>query len=82
MEFKIKKIWDCYPSLEIEFVYIIDGVFVHEKRCATEISKKFHMLDCIFVQTPIDCGMKLETEESDKIINSTLNKQILVSLRF
>lgn len=32
------------------------------------------MLICIFVQTPTSCGINLEMEESDKIIDATLNK--------
>ncbi|RDY14473.1 hypothetical protein CR513_00462, partial [Mucuna pruriens] len=38
--------------------------------------------DCNSAQTPVDCGIKLEKEGSDKLIDATLYKQIVGSLRF
>jgi len=40
------------------------------------------MLGCNSSQTPVDCGIKLEKEGSDKAIYATLYKEIGGSLRF
>ena len=55
---------------------------MHQKRYATEILKKIHMVDCNSVQTPVDYGIKLEMQGSDKIIDATLYERTVGSLRF
>ncbi|RDY06739.1 putative mitochondrial protein, partial [Mucuna pruriens] len=37
--------------LGMEFVTTSDGIFMHQKRYATKILKRFHMLDCNYAQT-------------------------------
>lgn len=51
----------------IEFSYI-------QKMHAIEILKIFQMLDCNFVQTPVDRGMKLDTEGNGNVVDATLYK--------
>lgn len=41
---------------------------------AIEILKIFQMLDCNFVQTPVDRGMKLDTEGNGNVVDATLYK--------
>ncbi|RDX58041.1 Copia protein, partial [Mucuna pruriens] len=68
--------------LGMEFVTTSEGIFMHQKRYATEVLKRLHMLDCNSAQTPVDCGIKLEKNKSDRSIDATLYKQIVGSLRF
>ncbi|RDY02993.1 Copia protein, partial [Mucuna pruriens] len=54
--------------------YFLGMGFVTMMRYEIDILKRFNMLDCNSVQTPIDCGTKLEKEGCDKSIDATLNK--------
>lgn len=45
--------------LGMEFVSSSEGVLIHQKRYAIEILKIFQLLDCNFVQTLVDYGIKL-----------------------
>jgi len=78
LEFEMSDLGLLSYFLGIEFISTSDGVFMHQKRYATEILKTFHMLDCNSVQTPVDCGIKLEMEGSDNIINATLYNRLWV----
>ncbi|RDX87867.1 Copia protein, partial [Mucuna pruriens] len=66
----------------MEFVTTSECIFMHQMRYATDVLKRFHMLDCNSAQTPVDCGIKLEKEGSGKSIGATLYKQVVDSLRF
>ncbi|RDY02153.1 Copia protein, partial [Mucuna pruriens] len=66
----------------MEFVTTSEGIFMYQKRYATDVLKKFHMLDCNFTQTSVECGIKLEKEGSDKSIDATLYRHIVGYLRF
>jgi len=48
--------------LGMEFVTTNDGIFMHQRRYAIEILKRFHMLDCNSSQTPVDYSTKLKKE--------------------
>ncbi|RDY01338.1 Copia protein, partial [Mucuna pruriens] len=75
---------DLLVTRRMEFVTTREGIFMHQKRYATDVLKRFHMLDCNSVQTLIDCGIKLEKEGSGKLIDATLflcNSQLNIAYR-
>ena len=38
-------------------------IFISQKFYAKEILKKFEMLDCELVSTPMECGVKLSNQD-------------------
>lgn len=68
--------------LGMEFIFTNDGTFMAQKKYATDILRRFHMMNCNLVVTPVDCSIKLEKDGSDRTVDATLYKQIVGSLRF
>ena len=49
--------------------YIKMQIFISQKIYAKEILKKFEMLDCEPVSTPMECGVKLLNQDDQEKIN-------------
>jgi hypothetical protein len=56
--------------------------FVTQKAYAKEILKRFKMEDCKPVSTLIDCGMKLSRHDKENVVDVTLYKSLVGSLRY
>jgi Reverse transcriptase (RNA-dependent DNA polymerase) len=59
-----------------------EGIFVSQEVYAKEILKRFKMKDCKPVKTSIDCGVKLSRHDKGKVIDTTLYKSLVDSLRY
>jgi hypothetical protein len=46
--------------LGMEFVSCEKGIFLHQKKYITDVLKRFKMLDCKPVSTPVDTTVKLQ----------------------
>ncbi|GKV33750.1 hypothetical protein SLEP1_g42213 [Rubroshorea leprosula] len=68
--------------LGIEVVQRKDGIFIYQKRYATELLKKFHMQNCNCVRTPVKVGTRLSKNGEGAPVDSTYFKQIVGSLRY
>ncbi|PKI72952.1 hypothetical protein CRG98_006652 [Punica granatum] len=68
--------------LGIEVQQCEDGVFISQERYAKEILKKFSMEDCLPVDTPVECGIRLTNEGEGKPVNQTYYKSLVGCLRF
>ncbi|KAF2325091.1 hypothetical protein GH714_022717 [Hevea brasiliensis] len=69
-----------YLSLEVK--QMEDGIFISQEGYAKKNLEKFKMLDCNPVNTPMECGVKLSTFDSEEKVDSNLFKSLMRSLRY
>ncbi|XP_006582472.1 uncharacterized protein LOC114414123 [Glycine soja] len=68
--------------LGIEFVSTSKWIFMHQKKYAEHILKRFNMMECNSVITPTETGIKLQIDGDEKEVDPTMYKQIVGSLRY
>ncbi|RDX89246.1 BEACH domain-containing protein C2, partial [Mucuna pruriens] len=66
-----EEVYMCQPP-----GFEVTGQEDKQKKYATDVLKRFHMLDYNYAQTPVDYGIKLEKEGSDKLIDATFRPDI------
>ena len=66
----------------IEFEMNSQGVLIHQRKYAQDVLKRFNMLNCKPISTPVDTRVKLSMVNDEKEVNPTLFKQIVGSLRY
>jgi hypothetical protein len=59
-----------------------EDIFVTQEVYAKEILKRFKMEDCKPVSTLVDCGVKLSRHDKGKVVDATLYKSLVGSLRY
>ncbi|XP_057443849.1 uncharacterized mitochondrial protein AtMg00810-like [Lotus japonicus] len=82
LEFEMSDMGELSYFLGIEFLRTEKGVFMSQKKYALEVLKRFNLLDCNYVTTPVDCGIVLTKADTGKAVDSTMYKQIVGSLRY
>lgn len=58
------------------------GIFLHQRKYATDVLKRFNMAGCNPTTTPVEGNLKLVEDESEKPVDQTLYRQIVGSLRY
>jgi len=81
-EFEISDLAELTYFLGTEFIPTSKGVFMHQKKYATDILKRFNMLDCNPTLTPVETGTRLVKEGDEDLVNSTQYRQLVGSLRY
>ena len=81
-EFEMTNIGLMAYYLGIEVKQTEEGIFISQEGYAKEILKKFEMLDCKPVSTPVECGVKLSRHNEEENVNPTLFKSLIGSLRY
>ena len=71
LEFKMTDLGHMSYFSGLEVVQSRSKIFIHQKEYATDILKKFQMLDCNSVHTPIEVGTKLFKEGEDSMMYPT-----------
>ncbi|XP_027355486.1 uncharacterized protein LOC113865251 [Abrus precatorius] len=66
--------------LGIEFKETKIGILMHQSKYATNLLKRFNMVECNATTTPIEMAMSLKDE--GELVDTTLYKQIVGSLRY
>lgn len=66
----------------MEFLYKEGGIILHQTKYATYLLKRFNMLNCNIVVTPIESGLKLKEDNDEEMIDASLYKQIIGSLSY
>ena len=66
--------------LGIEVMQTTKGIFIGQKKYASEILERFQMVDCNLVQNPIVPGVKLVKNLSENKVDATFYKHIVCSL--
>ncbi|XP_073222402.1 secreted RxLR effector protein 161-like [Cicer arietinum] len=65
-----------------EFVIKENGTFMHQKKYANDVLRRFKMQDCNSADTPSEADMVLSKEGSDELVDTTTFKQLVGSLRY
>lgn len=66
----------------MEIVNTKQIVFMHQKKYAEDILKRFKMSSCNLAITPMETKTKLRKESDNELVDNTLYKQIIDSLRY
>jgi hypothetical protein len=59
-----------------------ERIFLNQGKYAVEILKRFDMLECKSMNTPMEAKLKLLVDTSSKLIDATLYRQIIGSLMY
>ena len=81
-EFEMMDIGLISYYLGIEIKQGEDRIFMNKEKFAREILNKFKMENCIKVNTPVECGVKISKNDEGEKINSTTFKSLVGSLRY
>ena len=68
--------------LGVEVWHSPEGIFLNQGKYALEILKRFDMLECKAMATPMDTNLKLLADASSELVDVTLYKQIIGSLMY
>ena len=59
-----------------------DGIFLGQGKYAVEILKRFGMMDCKAMTTPMASNLKLLSDASSKAVDATMYRQMIGSLMY
>lgn len=68
--------------LEMEFMQIKDGMFMHQRKYILETLERFNLKNCNNTSTPVMANLKLSRQSDEAKVDITLFKQILGTLRY
>ncbi|KAK2967035.1 hypothetical protein RJ640_003391 [Escallonia rubra] len=81
-EFEMTDIGLMSYYLSIEVRQMEDGIFISQEAYAKEILKRYGMVYCKPVKTPVECGVKLSKHGEGDKIHPTFFKSLVESLRY
>lgn len=81
-EFEMTDIGLMSYYLGLEVKQMGEGIFLSQERYAKEVLKKFNMLGCSPVNTPMECGMKLSKFGDGEKVDPSFFKSLVGSLRY
>ena len=79
-EFEMKDLGTMHYFLGLEVWQFPDEIFLNQEKNTIEILKRFGMLDCKAINTPMVKNLKLLSGDSLEIVDVTLYRQIIGSL--
>ncbi|MCO5598252.1 hypothetical protein L7F22_052344 [Adiantum nelumboides] len=79
-EFDIKDLGELMYFLGIEVIRIDDGIWLMQRKYVLDMLKKFGMIGCKPIATPIEQNAKLRADAGEPLENPTLYRQIVGSL--
>ena len=68
--------------LGMEVWQIPEEIFMNQGKYAVEILKRFDMLECKSMDTPMDSNQKLLVDDRSKLVDVTQYRQIIGSLMY
>jgi hypothetical protein len=81
-EFEMKELGLMHYFLGLELWNIPERIFLKQGKYAVEILKRFDMLECNSMNTPMEAKLKLLVDTSSELIDATLYRQIIRSLMY
>ena len=81
-EFEMTDLGKLTYFLGMELLETPKGMILHQAKYATEILRKFEMLDCNSSVTPADTRAKIEEDTGSDAVDSTIFRQLIGSLRY
>ena len=82
MEFKMKYLGMMHYFLGMEVWQSVDGIFLGQGKYDVDILKRFGMLDCKAIATPMESNLKLLGDASSGSVNVTLYRHMISSLMY
>jgi hypothetical protein len=79
-EFEMKYLGLMHYFLGLEVWQSPEKIFLNQWKYAVEILKRFDMLECKSMNTPMEAKLKLMVDTSSKLVDVTLYRQIVGSL--
>ncbi|CAJ2667154.1 unnamed protein product [Trifolium pratense] len=81
-EFDMTNLGGLKYFLGLEFTKTSSGMLIHQRKYASDILKRFNMMDCNPANTPMETASNLNADDEGKSVNSTHYKQMVGSLRY
>ncbi|KAK2378599.1 hypothetical protein QL285_066488 [Trifolium repens] len=81
-EFEMTDMGKLNYFLGLQFEETTAGTLLHQKKYMKELLVRFNMLGCNPAETPMETNTKLCLDENGEVVNSTLYKQMVGSLRY
>ena len=81
-EFEMKNLWMMHYFLGMEVWQSADGIFLGQGKYAVEILKRFGMMDCNAMATPMESNLKLLCDASPDLVDVTVYRQMIGSLMY
>ena len=81
-EFEMKDLGLMHYFLGLEVWQNPEGIFLNQQKYDVEILKRFDMLECKAMATPMDTNLKLLADESSELVDVTQYKQIIGSFMY
>ena len=81
-KFEMKDLGMMHYFLGIEVWKNADGIFLGQGKYAVEILKRFGMMDCKAMTTPMGSNLKLLSDASSKAVDATMYRQMIGSLMY
>ena len=66
--------------LGLEVWQSLEKIFLNQGKYAVEILKRFDMLECKSMNTPMETNLKILVDTSSELVDATLYRQIIGSL--
>jgi hypothetical protein len=82
LEFEMKDLGLMHYFLGLEVWQSPERIFLNQGKYAVEIFKRFDMLECKSMNTPMETKLKLLVDTSSELIDATLYRQIIGSLMY
>ena len=82
VEFKMKDLGMMHYFLGLEVWQKSDGISLGQGKYAVEILKRFRMMDCKAITTPMASNLKLLSDASSETVDAMMNHQMFCSLMF
>jgi hypothetical protein len=68
--------------LGLEVWHKLDGIFLNQGKYVVEILKRFRMMDCKSMSTPMVTNLKLLSDTYSKTVDATMYRQMIGSLMY
>jgi hypothetical protein len=81
-EFEMKDLGLMNYFLGLEVWQSLEKIFLNQGKYAVEILKRFDMLECKSMNTPMETNLKLLVDTSSELVNATLYRQIIGLLMY
>ena len=81
-KFEMKDLGMMHYFLGMEVLHNADGISLGQGKYAVEILKRFGMMDCKAMTTPMALNLKLLSDASSKMVDATMYRQMIGSLLY
>ena len=80
--FNMKDLGMMHYFLGMEVWQIADGISLGQGKYAIEILKRFKMMDCKAMTTPMASNLELLSDDSSEVVDATMYHQMIGSLMY